>query len=287
MAVFRVAKTRDYTVMSNHHLKDRALSLKAKGLLSMILSLPDDWNYTTRGLAAICKEGVDSIGATLRELEQAGYLLRNRLRDGKGRITDTEYVIYETPQKKPDTKTPDTRHPDTENPDVDAPDEGKPGTEKPAQLNTNASKTYESKTHESNPYPSKNAAPDGWDEMEVKEAAREFDATRRDVQFQIDYDEIVEPQNRERLDEIVELMTETLCSRKKVIRISGEDYPAEIVKERLRKLNAYHIAYVFASMEKRRTQVKNMRQYLLTTLFRAPTTMDNYYDAEVRYEGIL
>ena len=79
MAVFRVEKNRNYTVMSNVHLKDKGISLKAKGLLSVILSLPEDWNYTTRGLAAICKEGVDSIGAALRELESAGYLIRHRL----------------------------------------------------------------------------------------------------------------------------------------------------------------------------------------------------------------
>ena len=69
MAVFRIERTRDYTVMSNHHLRNANLSLKAKGLLSMMLSLPEDWNYTTRGLAKICKEGVDAIGAALRELE--------------------------------------------------------------------------------------------------------------------------------------------------------------------------------------------------------------------------
>lgn len=73
MAVFRIEKTRDFTVMSNHHLKNRNLTLKAKGLLSMILSLPDDWHYTTRGLASICKEGVDSISGAIKELEQAGY----------------------------------------------------------------------------------------------------------------------------------------------------------------------------------------------------------------------
>lgn len=73
MAVFRIERTRDYTVMSNHHLRNANLSLKAKGLLSMMLSLPEDWNYTTRGLAKICKEGVDAIGAALRELEGAGY----------------------------------------------------------------------------------------------------------------------------------------------------------------------------------------------------------------------
>ena len=78
MAVFRIERTRDYTVMSNHHLRDKALSLKSKGLLSMMLSLPEDWNYTTRGLAKICKEGVDAIGGALRELEAAGYIVRHQ-----------------------------------------------------------------------------------------------------------------------------------------------------------------------------------------------------------------
>ena len=125
MAVFRIEKTRDYTVMSNHHLRNVGLSLKSKGLLSMMLSLPDDWNYTTRGLAKICKEGTDSIGSALKELERAGYIVRNRLRDSKGKIVDVEYVIYETPHP-PDTgqpceDEPDTACPDTENPDMDNP----------------------------------------------------------------------------------------------------------------------------------------------------------------------
>ena len=131
MAVFRIERTKNYTVMSNYHLRDKALSLKSKGLLSMMLSLPEDWNYTTRGLAKICKEGVDAIGGALRELEAAGYIVRHQLRDRQGRISDTEYVIYEQPQPKaPDTPQPDTASPDTENPYLADPD-----TEKPAELN--------------------------------------------------------------------------------------------------------------------------------------------------------
>ena len=84
MAVFRIERTRDYTVMSNHHLRNANLSLKAKGLLSMILSLPEEWNYTTRGLASICKEGVDAIGSALKELETAGYIVRRQLRGTNG-----------------------------------------------------------------------------------------------------------------------------------------------------------------------------------------------------------
>ncbi|WP_426744188.1 DUF6017 domain-containing protein [Gemmiger formicilis] len=140
MAVFRIERTRDYTVMSNHHLRNANLSLKAKGLLSMMLSLPEDWNYTTRGLAKICKEGVDAIGAALRELEGAGYIVRHQRRDKSGRITDTEYVIYEQPQ--PDMSQPDTASPDTENPDM-----VKPDTEKPAELNIEKSNTEKSITY--------------------------------------------------------------------------------------------------------------------------------------------
>ena len=114
------------------------LSLKAKGLLSMMLSLPEDWNYTTRGLAKICKEGVDAIGAALRELEAAGYIVRHKLRDRQGRISDTEYVIYEQPQ----LRKPDTDSPDTENPYMDKPD-----TEKPAELNIEKSNTEKSITY--------------------------------------------------------------------------------------------------------------------------------------------
>ena len=98
----------------------------------MMLSLPEDWNYTTRGLAKICKEGVDAIGAALRELEAAGYIVRHKLRDRQGRISDTAYVIYEQPQ----LSKPDPDSPDTENPYMDKPD-----TEKPAELNIEKSNT--------------------------------------------------------------------------------------------------------------------------------------------------
>ena len=97
MAVFRVEKTKDFTVMSNHHLRNVSLSLKAKGLLSLMLSLLDNWDYTTKGLAHICKDGVDSISSAIKELEKQGYLTRQRLRDAHGRLGDIEYVIHEKP----------------------------------------------------------------------------------------------------------------------------------------------------------------------------------------------
>ena len=97
MAVFRVEKTKDFTIMCNHHLRNRKLSLKAKGLLSLMLSLPEDWDYTTKGLAHICKDGIDAISTALKELEQQGYLTRERIRLTNGRLGDIEYTIHEQP----------------------------------------------------------------------------------------------------------------------------------------------------------------------------------------------
>lgn len=289
--------------MSNYHLKDKDISLKAKGLLSMILSLPEDWNYTTRGLAAICKEGVDSIGTTLRELESAGYLTRNRLRDKGGRITDTEYVIYEMPRQpdagasdadEPDAAVPDSTSPYTENPDMACADTETPDTKTPAQLNTNVPntqipKTYAESTQISNPNQiniQRSKQTSGMMDEDVMDE-REYRHTRLDVEDQIDYEALDTPHNHDRLEEIVEIMTETLCSRRKYIRVGGENYPVEVVKARFKKLNMYHIEYVFSSLDKKHTEVRNIRQYLMTTLYNAPVTMSNYIDAEVRSRGIL
>ena len=288
MAVFRIERTRDYTVMSNHHLRNANLSLKAKGLLSMMLSLPEDWNYTTRGLAKICKEGVDAIGAALRELEAAGYIVRHKLRDRQGRISDTEYVIYEQPQpKNPDTPQPDMASPDTENPYLDTPDTDEPYTEKPAQLNKdrrNKEKEIpdESITDISNPDPIYPPAPlqgAGYDGMGYEEA-------REIVRENIEYDILVQDprQDREQLDEVVDLMAETLCSRRQTIVVAGDEYPAEMVKEKLLRITSSHIEYVFDCLKQNTTYVRNIKKYLLAALYNAPATIDSYYASLVNHD---
>ena len=286
MAVFRIERTRDYTVMSNHHLRDKALSLKSKGLLSMMLSLPEDWNYTTRGLAKICKEGVDPIGGALRELEAAGYIVRHQMRDRQGRISDTEYVIYEQPQPKaPDTPQPDTASPDTEKPYLDSPD-----TEKPAELNIEKSKTQKSNTQgastDSIPFRETAAArpPErkGRDAMSVEE----MESYRDLVLENIEYDHLCREfaTYREDLDEIVELIVETVCARRKTTRIAGADFPHEVVRSRFLKLDSSHIEFVMECLHNNTTEVRNMKQYLLTVLFNAPTTMNNHYTAQVNHD---
>ena len=286
MAVFRIERTRDYTVMSNHHLRNANLSLKAKGLLSMMLSLPEDWNYTTRGLAAICKEGVDAIGGALRELEAAGYIVRHQLRDKQGRISDTEYVIYEQPQpKNPDTPQPDTASPDTGNPDMEKPD-----TEKPAELNIEKSNTQKSITHGSStdsiPFREKTAdkPPErkGRDAMSVTE----IESYRELILENIEYDYLKQRAGfyQDELDEIVELMVETVCAKRKTTRIAGADFPHEVVRSRFLKLDSSHIEFVMDCLHKNTSEVRNIKQYLLTVLFNAPSTMSNSYTAQVNHD---
>ena len=291
MAVFRIERTKDYTVMSNHHLRNHELSLKAKGLLSMMLSLPDDWNYTTRGLAKICKEGVDAIGSALRELETAGYIVRNQLRDQQGRISDTEYVIYEKPQpRQPETPRPDTAVPDTASPDTENPYLADPDTEKPAELNIEKSKTQKSNTQgpstDSIPFRGVAAArpPErkGRDTMSVEE----MQSYRDLVLENIEYDHLCREfaTYREDLDEIVELIVETVCARRKTTRIAGADFPHEVVRSRFLKLDSSHIEFVMECLHNNTTEIRNMKQYLLTVRFNAPTTMSNHYTAQVNHD---
>ena len=286
MAVFRIERTRDYTVMSNHHLRDKALSLKSKGLLSMMLSLPEDWNYTTRGLAKICKEGVDAIGGALRELESAGYIVRHQMRDRQGRISDTEYVIYEQPQPKaPDTPQPDTASPDTENPYLADPD-----TEKPAELNIEKSKTQKQTTDVSSTdsIPFREFAAARPPERKGRDAmsAEEMQSYRELILENIEYDHLCREFEtyREDLDEIVELIVETVCARRKTTRIAGADFPHEVVRSRFLKLDSSHIEFVMECLHNNTTEVRNIKQYLLTVLFNAPTTMNNHYTAQVNHD---
>ena len=285
MAVYRVERTRDYTVMSNYHLKDTTLSLKAKGLLSMFLSFPEDWNYSTRGLAKICKEGVEAVGNTIKELEKAGYIVRRQLRGANGRITDTEYIIYEKPQtpepSPPDTVTPDMVPPDTENPDVAGPDMDAPHTENPAQLNINQSKTQKSNTQRSNthsfPPPAPSAGP--------AEGMKEILEKREEIQTQIEYSLIADTSNQAQIDEFVEIMLEVALSRTPTMKIGRDmEYPTAYVQQRFDQITSAHIETLLESIQANTTRVWNTRAYLLAALFNAPATMDNHYTMLVNHD---
>ena len=285
MAVFRIEKTRDYTVMSNHHLRDMSLSLKAKGLLSLMLSLPENWDYTMKGLSRICKDGIDSISGGIRELEEHGYLIRERVRGANGQLGSIEYTILEQP-KEP---TPAQEKPIRENPVQANPTLVTPVQEEPAQLNkdrssNDPSRTDLSSTEISNPIQSNPPTPAGarmgTDRMGARECYREV------ILDNIEYSYLVQDSHidREQLDEIVDLIVDTVCSARKVIRIAGDDYPAEVVKSRFMKLDSSHVQYVMDCMKDNTTYVRNIKKYLLAALYNAPTTINSYYSSLVQHD---
>ena len=292
MAVYRVERTQGYTVMSNYHLKDTALSLKAKGLLSMFLSFPDDWNYSTRGLASICKEGVEAIGNTIKELEKAGYILRRQLRGANGRITDTEYVIYERPQDPelpapedtgPETP-PDTGAPDTALPDTGFPDMVDPDTENRPELNIKKSKTKRSITQRSKTHSFSPPAPPKTPAAPV-EGMKEILEKRAEIEEQIEYDLIADQCNREQLNEFVEIMLEVALSKSPTMKIGRDaEYPTAYVQHRFEQLTSAHIEKVLDGIRENTTCVWNTRAYLLAALFNAPSTTDNHYTMLVNHD---
>lgn len=273
MAVYRVNKNRGYTVMANYHLRDKTLSLKAVGLLSKMLSFNDGWQFSTKGLSMICKEGPDAVLAALRELEDHGYLVRHRQRDSKGRMSNTVFEIYEQPQPV----SPHREKPDVDNLDMENPHMENPHGENPAQLNTNQVITNERNNSLRN-YQSINL--DGMDRMDEREQYRELirdnleiDIRSQDRRYDLD-----------RVNEIVEIMLDAVCSTSPTIRINGEDMPQPVVKSRFLKLDSGHIDYVLQAMNDCPSDIRNIRAYLLTALYNASLTIDNYYSARVNYD---
>ena len=305
MAVFRVERTHNYTVMSNHHLRDKSLSLKAKGLLSQMLSLPEDWDYTLAGLAKINAEGRDAIRAAVQELERAGYIRRSRVRDDKGCLRGTEYVIYERPQQ-PDGDVPESPAAEpffSSQPALEEPVEGAPALENPTledttQLNIDKTnplknKILTSQSTDSFPFPSSPPAAAQPSETKGRKRTKrrgmskgEMDAYREMIRENIDYDSFVRerPYDAGQLDEMVELMVEAVCSRKETLRVAGNNFPQAVVKSRLLKLDREHIIFVFDCLKENTTQVRNMKQYLLTVLYNAPATIENHYAAQVNHD---
>ena len=289
MAVFRIDKTKNYTVMANYHLRDTSLSLKAKGLLSLMLSLPEGWDYTTKGLACICKDGVDSICSTVKELENAGYVQRRRLRNELGHLTEVEYTILEKPVRPDSTENPPKsgtapkrdnpvlEKPVLGNPVLDIPEQEEPEQENPAQLNIQESITEKLNTDLSNTdsfFPSAEAVP-------LTDGKKE----REKIRAQIEYDIMRERYGREQIDELAEIMLEVSMNRSPTIHIGREsEYATAYVQDRFSKINAMHIERVCDGIQDNRTQVRNTKAYLLAALFNAVSTLDSYYTMQANYD---
>ena len=269
MSVFRVERNRNYTVMSNYHLRDRRLSLKAKGLLSQMLSLPEDWDYTLGGLAQINREKIDAIRAAVRELEVSGYIVRSRERDAKGRLRGADYVIYEQPQ----AQTPVLNSPMLENPMLENPTLDFPTSENPTQLNKDK-QNKELQNTDSLPFRATSE--------ETHPACQPIDpdtapapTSPEDVRDQIELDKLCrqDPDDALLYQEIAGLLADTLSSRRKTIRVSGMDLPRGTVHRRLRQLTSEHIRFVVEGLKQNHTQVRSPKQYILAALFNAPVSM--------------
>ena len=293
MAVFRVEKNKGYTVMSNHHLRNKELSLKAKGLLSQMLSLPEDWDYTLAGLSLINRESIDAIRTAVWELEKAGYITRRQGRDEKGKMTAIEYTIYEQPQppalENPTADKPILENPIPDNPTLENPTQLnkellKTNLPKKEKLNTDISSTHSIPFRSLNPSPLEDAAQPP--ERKRKEATDAYSVYEEIIKDNIEYEHFIKHTDfeKERLDEIVSLILETVCTSRKTIRIAGDDYPAELVKAKFMKLNSSHIEFVFACMSENTTKIRNIKQYLKAVLFNAPNTIDSYYTALVNHD---
>ena len=300
MAVFRVERNKGYTVMSNHHLRNKDLSLKAKGLLSQMLSLPENWDYTLKGLSLINRESIDAIRTAVWELEKAGYITRQQNRDGKGKMADMIYTIYEQPQprpEQPDEAAPGLENPVLENPTSDNPTPGKPTLENPTQLNKDISSKEKTTTDVSttdsipilsrpSPLEDEAAQPPERKGTEAKSQSA-IEIYRQIIMDNIEYEHLCQHAkgiDRETLDEIVDLLVETVCSARKTIRIAGDDYPAELVKSKFMKLDSSHIEFVFQCLSKNTSEIRNIKKYLLAMLFNAPSTINGYYAALVAHD---
>ena len=298
MAVFRVERNSGYTVMSNHHLRNKELTLKAKGLLSQMLSLPEDWDYTLAGLSYINRESIDAIRTAVWELEKAGYITRRQGRDEKGKMTAIEYTIYEQPQP-PELEKPILENPTAGNPVLENPTTGNPTSENPMQIikeeqktnlskkekpNTDIQSTHSIPIHSPNPSPFEGAAqPPERKRKEPNDAYRVYEEIIKD---NICYDILKQdmPYDHDRIDEIIDLILETVCTKRRTIRIAGDDYPAELVKSKFMKLDSEHIRFVLDCMRENTTTIRNIKQYLRAALFNAPSTIGNYYTSLVAHD---
>ena len=280
MSVFRIEKNKNYTVMSNHHMRNKELSLKAKGLLSQMLSLPDDWDYTLKGLARINKEKNDAIRTAVLELEEAGYITRKQGRDEFGKMAAIEYTIYEQPQPRlenPITEQPILENPFSENPISDNPITDNPTSENPTQLNIEITNKEKINT-DLIKYPSINQRGQA---QEIRWIDRYNKNTER-IKNNIEYDTLVYSYDKAVIDEIVSVMAEVLTIDTPYYTIEKKQYPTELVRQRFLEIDYSRLEAFMLEFSRRNEKIRNTKAYLITSLFNIPATAETNLSNMVR-----
>ena len=277
MSTFRVNKNVNYTVMSNYHLQDKKLSLKAKGLLSYMLSLPNDWDYSLKGLTVGCKDGLDSVRTAVLELEEHGYVRRQKVRNAKGQIIDYDYQVYESPVEdtpavpgKEDgpsdpsaSKSPKSRMKPCSSPFLDFPNLAEPNLEKATQQNTKRQSTNLS---------GQTAETEDFDQMATR--------VRAEFREKLEIDILAKRYAPEMLQELLDNIVEMYCCPLRTQYIGKQAQTTKAIRLRLDKLTSQHVEYIFDVMANTTQPIKNIMAYLRTTILNAPTTMEHYYQAQ-------
>ena len=296
MLVFRVDKSRDFTVVANCVFKDRSLSAKAKGILVEMLSLPESWDYTLKGLTTLFSDGIDSIRQGINELEKHGYIVRERKRDAKGRLGGMEYVIYETPhvvqedsqsvENLIDSAYPESPEPTTEKPMQDSSAEEMPTVYKELnKYNKNKSMTFEINKNSFLPEVSEDLEECAPVENSGRKELSDTSRAREEIKKQIEYDVMVQRCQPSQLDELVEIMLEVRMNLSPTTRFSRDEvYPTVYVQDRYSRLNAEHIEQVLDGIRENTSKVMHTKAYLMKCLFNAPETLESKVMMDVNHD---
>ena len=267
MPVLKSKTQGNYVNVYKGIVMDRSLSLKERGMLVTLLSLPDNWDFTVTGLKKILPDGKSAISKSLATLQAFGYLTRVQSRGEGGMYGENIIEVYETPcspyleNQVADNQMPDFRVADYQ-------------TELNNKKINNQKLDNQRLTNQS--INQKNEM-DGRDMMEAYS-----DIVKKNIEYEYLLRE--NPYKKDVIDEILNLIVETVSIQRKNIRIAGTNYPYELVKGKFLKLNSSHIQYVLSCMDKNTTKVRNIKNYLLTSLYNAPNTIGNYFQAEVNYD---
>ena len=318
--VFRVEKTENYTIISNYHLQDKKLSNKAKGLLTIMLSLPQNWDMTLKGLTSLSSDGIDAIRTTLSELEENGYLTRSRSRNSQGQLQCTEYTIREQPcaeyikndgpQSTPSQKNLDEEDTtkenasDNEKSQIGKSDMDQVGKSNVVQIGkSNIGKTYIGKSDPINNLPNKdtysinnslsNQYPlnnkDNIDKIDEKSKAEALTNKRKKYEAilkeNIEYDILTDCEDDEYksfVDLALSVMLDAVTTNKPLLTVKGQEFPAETVKSRMLQITDQQIEYVWFCVKESNKKINKMQNYILTALYNSTFGEDLYFAQRVK-----
>lgn len=257
MPVCRVEKSKGFTILSNHILRDKRLSMKARGLLAYVLSLPDDWDYTVAGLSAAAGMGKAAVNSGLHEMETAGYLTRRMLRAEDGTFLDIEYTFHEAPLLADQEA---------------AVEEQKKQKVQKSKENTGLSPFADFRLTDNRQTV---LYKEEFIELRTK-VTKNLSIHPAEIKKQIDFDFLAAEYGTERIDAIIDLISEVYSMTGKTVNIGKTPFPVPAVQERFSKLEREHIEFVLDSLDCQQNPIRNPKGYLLASLYNAPTTITEY-----------